>query len=53
MTTADVDMLKAYGVTRQAAHMTLDASGVIVSELSTKTEKEDGWRALLEALAGS
>ena len=53
MTTADVEMLKAYGVTRQAAHMTLDSSGVIVSELSTKTENEDGWRALLEALAGS
>ena len=53
MTTADVEMLKAYGVTRQAAHMTLDASGVIVSELSTKAEKEEGWRELLEALSGS
>ena len=53
MTTADVQMLKEYHVTRQAAHMTLDANGVVVSGVSYRGETEESWRKLFENLVSS
>lgn len=53
MATADVQMLKSYNVTRQAAHMTLDAEGVVVSGISYGGETAGSWRELLETLVTS
>ena len=53
MTTADVQMLKSYNVTRQAAHMALDSNGVVVSDLRYGSETASSWREVFESLLGS
>ena len=53
MTPADVDVVRSYNVTRQAAHMALDANGVVVSAIKYGSENQSDWRRLFESLTGS
>ncbi len=53
MTSADTEMVKSYNVTRQAAHVTLDSNGVILSSVRYGSENADDWRTLFEGLLGS
>ena len=53
MTVADTDMVKSYNVTRQAAHVTLDSGGLVVSSVSYGGTSADQWRDLFEWLLDS
>lgn len=53
MTAADVDVVRSYNVTRQAAHMALDSNGVVVSGIKYGSENAADWRRLFESLLGS
>ena len=50
MATADVQMLKDYNVTRQAAYMALDSNGVVVSGVTYGSESAEDWRELFKGL---
>ncbi|MCE2462294.1 MAG: hypothetical protein J4F46_00020 [Dehalococcoidia bacterium] len=53
MTTADAVMVKSYNVTRQAAHVTLDSNGIVLSSVTYGSETAEDWRQLFESLLGS
>ncbi len=53
MTSADIDMLRSYNVTRQAAYATIDASGIVVSSVTYGSESADSWRELFDSLLNS
>ena len=53
MTTADADMVKSYNVTRQAAHVTLDSNGIVLSSVTYGSENAEDWRELFENLLDS
>ena len=53
MTATDVDVVRSYNVTRQAAHMALDANGVVFSGIKYGSENAADWRRLFEALLDS
>ena len=50
MTSADLDMLKSYNVTRQAAYATIDASGIVVTGVTYGSESAESWRELFDSL---
>ena len=53
MTTADPVMVKSYNVTRQAAYMTLDSNGIVLSSVIYGSETSEDWREIFEGLLGS
>ena len=53
MTPADGAVVKSFNVTRQAAYVTLDSNGVVVSSVKYGREDSDDWRAVFEGLLGS
>ena len=53
MTTADTEMLRAYGVTSQATHATLDSNGIILEGVTSGSHNADDWRSLFDGLLGS
>ncbi len=53
MTTAAPEMVKSYNVTRQAAHVTLDSNGVVLSSVIYGSESAEDWRELFESLLDS
>ena len=53
MTSADLDMLRSYNVTRQAAYATIDANGIVVSSVTYGSENAESWRKLFDSLLNS
>ena len=53
MTVADVQVVRNYNVTRQAAYVTLDSDGVVSTSVTYGSENADDWRELFEALLDS
>ena len=53
MTVADVQVVRSYNVTRQAAYVTLDSDGVVLSSVTYGSETSEDWRELFEALLDS
>ena len=53
MTTADAEMVKSYNVASQAAHVTLNSKGVVLSSVTYGGESAEDWRELFEALLDS
>ena len=53
MTSADLDMLRSYNVTRQAAYATIDANGIVVSSVTYGSENAESWRELFDSLLNS
>ena len=47
------EMVRGYNVTRQAAYVTLDSNGVVLSSVKYGSENAADWRELFEALLGS
>ncbi len=53
MTVADTQVVRSYNVTRQAAYVTVDSGGVILSSVKYGSENAEDWRELFEALLDS
>ena len=53
MTVADVQVVRNYNVTRQAAYVTLDPDGVVSTSVTYGSETAEDWRELFEALLDS
>ena len=53
MTAADTEVVKSYNVTRQAAHVTINSNGVVLSSVTYGSENAEDWRELFEALLDS
>ena len=53
MTATDVEVVRGYNVTRQAAYVTLDSNGVVLSSVKYGSENAADWRELFEALLRS
>ena len=53
MTVADVQVVRNYNVTRQAAYVTLDSDGVVSTSVTYGSESAEDWRELFEALLDS
>ena len=48
MTATDVEVVRGYNVTRQAAYVTLDSNGVVLSSVKYGSENAADWRELFE-----
>ena len=53
MTTADTDMLRAYGVTGQASYASVDSNSIIIDGVSSASNNADDWRKVFDGLLGS
>ena len=53
MTAADAEVVKSYNVIRQAAHVTINSNGVVLSSVTYGSENAEDWRELFEALLDS
>ena len=53
MTVADIQVVRSYNVTRQAAYVTVDSDGVVLSSVKYGSESAEDWRELFEALLDS
>ncbi len=53
MAAAYPDVVKSYNVTRQAAFVTVDSNGIVVSSVKYGSEDTDDWREVFDGLLGS